>query len=1840
MHPKNAVCHPALPLQQGMLFNGLRQPDAGIDVVQCVIDWPGLDVAAYRAAWQNAVARHAILRTGFRLAGDAPVQEVWQDAELEFTERDEPLAEFLAADRRRGFTFDAPPLVRLTVLTHEVPVVVLTLHHAVLDGRSLAMLMSEVDSEYEGRPDFPARAEYHTFAEWLTERDAEPDLGWWTEHLAGVTGPTPLPFGRDAGVGAGGPAQVVEFGLTDKETAALGAVADRAGVTVNTLLLAAWALVLGAHAGTDDVVFGTTRSARHGSVPGADGIVGVLLASSPVRIRLDKSLPVDDWLRSVRAETVASRDHQLAPLADIQCRAGVPDLLSSLVLYERQDLHTLLRKENPAWNRRDVRFHRQVSYPVTVYAFAEPTLRVILIHDRFTPAEAAMLAGHLRTVLVQLGEPPATVGDLTVLTAAEHPGAAGELGPAATVPELFAVQVKQRPDADAVFDGDRWWSYRELAQRADRIAGALLARGVRVEEPVAVAVPRSAHMIAAFLGVLKAGAAYLPVDPDNPAARNATVLADAAVRFVLADGGEWPAEVVPVADLPAVPPVPCPALPDTVAYLNYTSGSTGKPKGVAVPHRGVVRLVSEPNFATVGPGQTFLHAAAPSFDATTFEVWGALLTGGRVVPAPPGPLDASELTALVKQHDVTVLWLTAGLFHQLVEHDVRALSDVDQLFAGGDVLAPDAVRAALAARGGRPVTNGYGPTENTTFTTCHVMRGPGDLGATTPIGTPVQHTTVYVLDEAMRPAPAGELYTGGAGLARGYLDRPALTAAKFVPNPFGPPGSRLYRTGDRVRRRPDGTLEFAGRVDHQVKIRGYLVEPGETESVLRAHPQVGDAAVVVHGSGDARGLVAYLAPGADRLDLADVRAHVAAALPEYLRPVTYQVLPRLPLTDGGKIDRKALPAPVAEPARTHEPLTTEAQHRMAKVWQGLLNVGEVGANDSFFDLGGNSLLAMRLTFRLRDTFGVEVPIREVYRAATLAELVEVVATAKAPTRGIVRRDRNAYRAASPVPAHLVAGPDPNWALWRWIELRGTGFGIAPLLDLAAPECAAAANRVLACEREFQRHRGAVLDGIKEALTIAPADIKPALRKGSKLICKGRFAELGPDIVARPHARELLAAAEDLAVAHREYADAFAAATAHAATGLRDVARDTKFREAVAWQNPRALHTAVDSLARTETPKHNSQFRQWTALVHSYLQRYSAKNDTIGFFGPVGWARVADAEQGIGVTPGRGLLAKRTVFLESWAVQELAEALSTPDALPWAVPRRMPFVVVTGSTLHVPLGSPIELTPDEAAVLHAVDGRRTARELAGALPDVDVYAVLEKLRDARRIAWRFEVAATTLVPQDELRAQLDRIEDEKVRARSLSAVDELEAARRAVAAAAGDPDRLTAALTDLKERFTRHTGAAAVRRPGQFYAGRTLVYEECRRDLDVRVGPDVLATLQPPLTLLLESARWFTSAGAALYRRALRDMFRAHSTGEPLRLPDFWLWANDIIFRLDKRVIDRLTAALQDRWARILRLEPGSSRVTLRAEALRDQVATSFAAPRPGWRSAVQHSPDVMIAAKDAAAIRAGDFQWVLGELHAGVNTVRSALFVSQHPNAADLHAAMAADLAGPRIVVAPTREEGGIWQRLADALVAPTDVRVVSAHDACGPDVVGAILLADLLVSEVDGKLVAHDRSGGSRMDLVELLNEQLMGQLVQQFRLLPVAPHQPRVTIDKLVVSRENWRLPTADLAFAFAADEQARFLRAQEWRQRTGIPRFVFVKSPVELKPFYVDLASLPSVEHFAHAIRALDREEPGATLSVGEMLPGPDELWLTDAEGARYTAEFRFVAVDRRGPEGGQS
>ncbi len=600
------------------------------------------------------------------------------------------------------------------------------------------------------------------------------------------------------------------------------------------------------------------------------------------------------------------------------------------------------------------------------------------------------------------------------------------------VHDLFREQAERTPDAVALVFGERTLTYRELDELSDRLAGALQGLGVGPEVLVGVCLERSVELIVALLGILKTGGAYVPLDPDYPAQRLAFMLEDtrAPVLLVgerlptgLSDTGLAGAGPTVLrldrngrSELPAAAaPGPAPPVhPDNLAYVTYTSGSTGRPKGAAVTHRGVVRLVKGANYARLDRSETFLQAAPVSFDASTLEIWGPLLNGGRLVVMPPGVPSLEDIARVIKRHGVTTLWLTAGLFNLMVETQVDNLRGLRQLLFGGDVASPAQIDRAVRELADCRLINGYGPTENTTFTTCYTLPGPEELRHPVPIGRPVSNTTVYVLDERMEPVPvgvAGELYTGGDGLARGYHARPDLTAERFVPDPFGPPGSRLYRTGDLVRYLPDGNIEFLGRLDHQVKIRGFRVELGEVEAVLRRHPAVRE--VVVTAREDRPGnrrLVAYVIPDraaaeaaaaetapapADETGLtaAALRSFLAERLPEWMLPAAFVFVGAFPLDPNGKIDRRALPEPGTANVPRSAPVSLprdETELRLVELWEELLGTRPVGVKDNFFELGGNSLLAVRLIDRVRGLTGEKLPLAALFQAPTVENLAALL----------------------------------------------------------------------------------------------------------------------------------------------------------------------------------------------------------------------------------------------------------------------------------------------------------------------------------------------------------------------------------------------------------------------------------------------------------------------------------------------------------------------------------------------------------------------------------------------------------------------------------------------------------------------------------------------------------------------------------------------------------------------------------------------------------------------------------------------------------------------------------
>ena len=842
---------------------------------------------------------------------------------------------------------------------------------------------------------------------------------------------------------------------------------------------------------------------------------------------------------------------------------------------------------------------------------------------------------------------------------------------------------------------------------------------------------------------------------------------------------------------------------------------------------------------------------------------------------------------------------------------------------------------------------------------------------------------------------------------------------------------------------------------------------------------------------------------------------------------------------------------------------------------------------------------------------------------------------------------------TPVAEDLIELPGSRWAVWRCMVLRGAGFPVSHVLRLSSPECGAAADRLDAAEQSAKSRRAFAHGEIDRALAAIHSSgewdvsqTRAPLLRGRKRVEAGKVPQSptgDPQVDAALEA--FRAATEEVEAVRENFSRAYAEAVVHTSKEIRSIFDEDMFREAVMWQNRHAVNRIAQSFSRHPPGARDRNQRRDEELLANYLQRYCVKNDTIGFFGPVGWARFFPQDEAIITQPGSGLVNSRTVYFEFWGIKALADKIAAdPQVLRFASPRRMPYVFVENTTLHLPMTPPMKLPPVMAAALRACDGKRTARDIAALLrtnpafglrSDEEVYEMFRQLQARKVLAWEFSlplVAGT----EKRLRRRLERIEPENLRATALSSLDELENARASVARAAGDAAQLDHALGQLEETFTRLTGLEATRAHGQTYGARTLVYEDCQRDVEVRLGPDVLESLGPPLSLLLQSARWVSHKVAELYVPALNEVYErlARAGGSPqVNAARFWVHIQTLIFgEPNERPFKELEPLLQARWAQVLSVPQGERHVHYTAEALRPRVLEAFNAPRPGWMSARQHNPDIMIAAESPEAIRRGEYLWVLGELHVSQNTLAAASFFNQHPAPEELLRALEHDFPGPRIV--PLRPSN--WQtsniRTCWALVSPKDWRVEFTQDSVADDGAKVLAIGELVIEKTAGGLFMRTRDGSVRFHVLESIGEALSLMIVNAMKILSRDRHTPRVTIDRVVICRESWTVSASELGFAEVKDEAARFLAARTWASSNGMPRFVFVKTPTEVKPFYLDFDSPIYVDIFAKVIRQVS-QRPGAdgSITLTEMLPTPDQSWLTDAEGRHYTSELRMVAVD---------
>ncbi|WP_035373166.1 non-ribosomal peptide synthetase [Pseudoduganella violaceinigra] len=1023
-----------------------------------------LDHAALLRTLNTVVQRHEALRTTFVMADGKPVQAIAAQLDLSLAVTDlsglppserEARAKWLLQDEAQApFDLATGPLIRagLLRLGAQEHILLVTIHHIVSDGWSMGVLVREVGVLYAAyvqggsSPLPPLPIQYADFAEWqrhwLSGAVLGRQLDYWRERLAGSVELLNLPTDRPRPAAATHVGASMPFSIPAALTAKLRKLSRGKDASLFMTLCAAFNVLLARYSGQNDVCIGTPIANRNHA--GLEGLIGFFVNTLVLRTQVDLEQSFNALLEQVRGHTLEAYAHQDVPFEHLvetlqpKRHASYTPLFQVMLVLHNTPMGELVLPGLAMTQLESEGVSSKFDLSL-VLREGEGALAGCIEYatDLFDAATIARMAEHFTRLLQAVADDPARALDtLPLLGEAErqqlihgwNDGARANPAHASTISQLFEQRAERHPGSLALTCGGSSMSYGELNQRANQLGHQLRALGVGPDVLVGVCAERSLEMVVALLGVLKAGGAYLPLDPAYPAERLAHMLSDAQPAVLLAQdhlvgrlstGGidvvSLNLQKTSLARYSTQNPQQA-AGAEHLAYVVYTSGSTGRPKGVPATHRNVLSLVIDASYCALDESDSVLQFAPLSFDAATFEIWGALLNGARLEIFPAAFESLQQLASVLERSSVTTLWLTAAMFNQMVDHHPASLAKLRHVLAGGEALSMAHVKRFVQASAGQVrLTNGYGPTENTTFSCCHDIGDDALRLGSIPIGRAIAGRQAYVLDTKLEPVPvgvAGELYLAGDGLARGYLNRPDLTAEKFLPCPYAEQaGARMYRSGDLVRRLADGSIEFLGRIDHQVKIRGFRIELGEVEAALTELPYVREAAVLAREDDNGgKRLVAYLVgqPGQAIPDTADLRAILLRALPEYMAPRHFVVLEALPLTPNGKIDRSALPLPaMGGDAEGYVAPRTPDEEKMARIWAEVLQLGQVGVHDNFFDLGGHSLLATQLVQRVNAGFQVEATLHGVFAAPTVAELLAQILPAQAA-------------AASPAPQSAAA----------------------------------------------------------------------------------------------------------------------------------------------------------------------------------------------------------------------------------------------------------------------------------------------------------------------------------------------------------------------------------------------------------------------------------------------------------------------------------------------------------------------------------------------------------------------------------------------------------------------------------------------------------------------------------------------------------------------------------------------------------------------------------------------------------------------------------------------------
>ncbi len=1026
------------PMQQGMLFHTLYAPESEVYFEQLLCTLSGeLNFSAFVEAWQQVVARHPALRSSFYWEEiEKPLQMVSKQMDLPWEkldwrhstadEQQQQLEDFLKCDRQKGFDLAQAPLMRFTViqLGEQTYQFIWSHHHILFDGWSMQIVLKEVLAFYEvhQRGEHlrlqPVRP-YREYIQWLQQQDIDQAKNFWQKTLRGFETPTFLIGNREQ-------EQRIyneqPFQLSQTVTEKLQYVARQHHLTLNNLVQGAWALLISRYSGESDVVFGATVSGRPSTLVGVDSMVGLLINTLPIRVQVSGKTELLPWLKHLQSQTFEQEQYAYYPLAEIQQMSdispGIP-LFETILVFENYPIDAAKQETKKTLEVSHISCFERTNYPLAVVINPASQLSGRIVYDtsRFDEQGIVRIIENFQTLLTGIATNlQQYIYQLSLLSATEEKKLILLENQQPTnyinyqcIHILFEEQVENSPDALAIVYKQQYLTYRELNNRANKLAHYLQALGVKPEVRVGICVERSQEMVVGILAILKAGGAYIPLDPAYPPERLAFMIEDVQTSILLTQNNlknRLPIHNQTVVNLDSDWEIIAQysednllseVNPENLAYIIYTSGSTGIPKGTEVTHRSIIGFMFGVDYIHLDTEQIWLQHSSMSWDALTLELWPPLLYGGCCVLYPERIPTPENLSRIIQEQGVNTLFLTTALFNLMIDTMPQGLLEVKQLLFGGESVSLPHVRRALELLPRTQLIHAYGPSECTVFTCCYPI--PKQLAENVhsiPIGKPIGDRIVYILDGDLHRVPIGvpgELYVGGASVARGYLNQPKLTSEKFICNPFIE-GDKLYKTGDLARRLPDGNIEFIGRIDTQIKIRGFRIELGEIEAILIQHFDIKQ--VVVMAREDEPGkkyLVAYLVTKDNQPTPSTLQNFLKKKLPDYMIPAIFLFLEAFPLTPNGKINHRALPAPDISQRNLEVDFVaprTPTEQELAMIWAEVLKVKQVGIYDNFFELGGHSLLATQVISRLREAFSLDFSLRYLFENPTIAELAQKV----------------------------------------------------------------------------------------------------------------------------------------------------------------------------------------------------------------------------------------------------------------------------------------------------------------------------------------------------------------------------------------------------------------------------------------------------------------------------------------------------------------------------------------------------------------------------------------------------------------------------------------------------------------------------------------------------------------------------------------------------------------------------------------------------------------------------------------------------------------------------------